>query len=95
MMTPALSSRLAHLTLQSVQHCRNLAVFPLTGQSLSEPPHVLLADALGQGFLTVEEISKGGSVPELAVVNDSDHFVLLLDGEEVAGAKQNRVLNTT
>ena len=37
----------------------------------------------------------GGSVPELVVVNDSDHFVLLLDGEELAGAKQNRVLNTT
>lgn len=95
MMTPALSHRLAELKLEPVQQFRNLAIFPLTAETLSEPEHVLLADALAQGFLTVEEISQGGSVPELVVVNDSDHYVLLLDGEEVAGAKQNRVLNTT
>jgi len=34
-------------------------------------------------------------VPELAVVNDGDIHVLLLDGEELRGAKQNRMLNTT
>lgn len=94
-MTPTLSSRLAQLTPQPVQRFRNLAILPLTGDTLPKPEHVLLADALEQGFLTVEEISEGGSVPELVVVNDSEHFVLLLDGEEVAGAKQNRVLNTT
>jgi hypothetical protein len=34
-------------------------------------------------------------VPNLKVHNKADKPVLLLDGEEVAGAKQNRVLNTT
>ena len=61
-MTPALSSRLAKLTPRPVQHCRNLAIFPLTGDTLPDPEHILLADALAQGFLTVEEVSKGGSV---------------------------------
>ncbi|MBE3138780.1 MAG: hypothetical protein IMZ63_03070, partial [Actinobacteria bacterium] len=41
------------------------------------------------------EIGKGGSVPELIAENIGDVSVLLLDGEELIGAKQNRVLNTT
>jgi len=40
-------------------------------------------------------VSAGGSVPELMVENKGDAAVLILDGEELAGAKQNRVLNTT
>jgi hypothetical protein len=34
-------------------------------------------------------------VPELKLNNESDEPVLLLDGEELIGAKQNRVLNLT
>ncbi len=50
---------------------------------------------MGKGLVTVTEVSQSGSVPELKVVNKADVPVLLLDGEELAGAKQNRVLNTT
>ncbi len=45
--------------------------------------------------MTVSEVSEGGSVPELKVTNLTGKHVLILDGEAVAGAKQNRVLNTT
>ena len=38
---------------------------------------------------------RGGSVPELLAENTSDRMVLLLDGEELVGAKQNRILNTS
>jgi hypothetical protein len=43
----------------------------------------------------VTEVSTGGSVPELAFDNQADEGVLLLDGEELVGARQNRVLNIT
>jgi hypothetical protein len=43
----------------------------------------------------VTEVSREGSVPDLCLVNDADRPVLLLDGEELRGAKQNRVLNLT
>ena len=43
----------------------------------------------------ITEVSEGGSVPELRVVNKGDARILVLDGEELRGAKQNRVLNTT
>ena len=34
-------------------------------------------------------------MPTLRVINGADRPVLLLDGEELVGAKQNRVLNTS
>jgi hypothetical protein len=43
----------------------------------------------------VTEVSEAGSVPFLKVANEADRPLLLLDGEELIGAKQNRILNTT
>ena len=40
-------------------------------------------------------ISEGGSVPDLLVENKGDVRVLFLEGEELVGAKQNRILNTS
>jgi len=54
-----------------------------------------MKEALEKAVLIVTEVSEGGSVPNLKVANKGDAPILLLDGEEVAGAKQNRVLNTT
>lgn len=45
--------------------------------------------------MTVEEVSIGGSVPDLLVENKGDERVLFLEGEELVGAKQNRILNTS
>lgn len=94
-MNQAVADRITDLKIKKPQKFRNMTVFPLVADDIGDPEHEMLADAINEGFLTVEEISEGGSVPDLMVDNDSDHFVLLLDGEEVAGAKQNRVLNTT
>jgi hypothetical protein len=41
------------------------------------------------------EVNETGSVPELKVINRSPEMVLLLDGEELVGAKQNRIVNIT
>jgi hypothetical protein len=76
-----------------------LAVFPLfTDRDVPQPPRprfVTLRQALAEGSVAVTEVSEGGSVPELRLVNKGDQRVLVLDGEELRGAKQNRVLNTT
>jgi hypothetical protein len=42
----------------------------------------------------VTEISDAGSVPVLHVENALDLRVFLMDGQELLGAKQNRILNT-
>ena len=54
-----------------------------------------LQEALDQQVLEITELDESGSVPELKVTNTAAQYVLLLDGEELMGAKQNRVLNTT
>lgn len=78
-----------------VQSQDALAVLPIMAELPSGPEYLTLSEALAAGTLAITEINEGGSVPELAVLNEGDLPVLLLDGEELAGAKQNRVVNTT
>jgi hypothetical protein len=73
----------------------NMTVFPLFYETVLGPDYVTMDEALDSKFISVEEISSGGSVPDIKVVNRSGEYVLLLDGEEVAGAKQNRIINTS
>ncbi|MBW1680718.1 MAG: hypothetical protein JRF59_08795 [Deltaproteobacteria bacterium] len=77
------------------QAFRNLALFPLLSAATASLDYLLLEDALAQGLVEVLEKDEEGAVPELKVVNRSPSMVLILDGEELVGAKQNRVVNTT
>ncbi len=52
-------------------------------------------EALEAGALRVEELGEDGSVPELRVVNGGASPVLILEGDELIGAKQNRTVNST
>lgn len=74
---------------------RNLTLVPLGGEGSGHLDYILAADAIAAGQLNVTEISEGGSVPELLASNAGERLILLLDGEELVGAKQNRILNTT
>lgn len=94
-MDSVIRNYLLGLTLEEPQRHKNMSVFPLLSTIDGGPDYSTLGEALEKALLNVSEISAGGSVPELKVVNTGDMSVLLLDGEELAGAKQNRVLNTT
>src|SRR5487761_2775144 len=72
-----------------------LTVFPLFSTGDSSVNYLLSDEAIQAGSVAVEEVSEGGSVPNLLVTNNSDSLVLFLEGEELRGAKQNRVLNTS
>jgi hypothetical protein len=79
----------------AAQRHGNLLVIPLRHRAPAGPAYVGLRQALAAKTLRIVEKDGGGSVPELVVVNNGKTGVLILDGEEVRGAKQNRVLNTT
>lgn len=72
-----------------------LSVFPLFSEPGGGPDYRLSDEALSDGTVVVQEVSEGGSVPELVVENTGDVRVLFLEGEELVGAKQNRILNTS
>ncbi|GAB4481464.1 MAG: hypothetical protein OHK0044_29990 [Burkholderiaceae bacterium] len=90
-----LSRTLESLEIGTPIHSAHLTMVPLLAPTAAEPDYLLLDDALDAGLADVTEISPGGSVPELAFRNRAERDILLVDGEELVGAKQNRVLNLT
>jgi len=83
------------MEIGEVQIFENMAVYPLRRAGNGGPQYLTLGEAIEAGVFSVTEISEGGSVPDLQVENRGDVAVLLLDGEELAGAKQNRIINAT
>jgi hypothetical protein len=94
-MNPGIKNDLNNLRFGEPRTYRHLTVLPLLAFRSGSPPYISLAQAMNQKTLIVTEISEGGSVPQLLVLNDGDQPVLIIDGEELLGAKQNRILNTT
>src|SRR5262245_6879774 len=76
---------------------RNLTLTPilLKDGPLSAMEPMSLEEAIAEGTIQVTEVSAEGHVPELRVKNSGDRQVLILDGEELIGAKQNRIVNVT
>ena len=70
-----------------------LCVVPILGPSHDEPEYRLLEDGILDA-VKVTETSPSGSVPELLIENALECRVFLIDGQELLGAKQNRILNT-
>lgn len=79
--------------LDPISH-KAMTVFPLATESLVCFDYLTLDEAIEKGKIEVTESSEGGSVPDLLVKNKGTKPVLMMTGEEVVGAKQNRTLNT-
>jgi hypothetical protein len=95
-MNKELSKRISKSAVGQAQRFRNLTLFPLLAKDIKEPEYIVMIDAIvDKRCVTITEVSSGGSVPNIMVTNESDKKILILDGEELIGAKQNRVANTT
>lgn len=92
-----LQEEFSHVEIGQSSQFRNLTLFPLVRRSTParQLDYLLLEDGIAQGKVRAREINAGGSVSELRLENDAELPVLLVDGEELIGAKQNRVLNLT
>jgi hypothetical protein len=74
------------------QKFENLEVFPLIAAGADDLPYDLLADAITAGTLTITEVGQG-TVPALVATNTGERDVLVLDGEQLVGSRQNRMTN--
>jgi hypothetical protein len=96
--TSPVSAALGSIVIAPAVSFENLAMFPLVLRDDVQPAvayYRTLDDALNRGDAEITEISEQGSVPELRLVNRGWSPVLIVDGEELVGAKQNRVVNLT
>ncbi len=78
-----------------LQQFDEMAVLPVFTRNNGSINYLTLKEAIGEKLIDITEIDDSGAVPELKVRNHADLPVLLLDGEELLGAKQNRIVNTT
>jgi hypothetical protein len=73
----------------------NLAVYPVTlaggGEKLGEV--LTLDEAMAGGDFKITEMEEGAEVNTLQVVNNTGKHVILLAGEIVRGAKQDRIIS--
>jgi hypothetical protein len=93
--TKTINSFISSLRIGKQTTYNNLTVFPLYTDQSREDGVTLLDDAIKTQRFTVTEIDEMGNVPELKALNQLNTDVLIIDGEELVGAKQNRVVNTT
>jgi hypothetical protein len=81
-----------NVTVGPSQRHQSLTIYPLLAEDAPNLPYSLMSEALREGTLRITEIGSG-SVPELLAVNTGDTVILVLDGEQLVGAKQNRTTN--
>ncbi len=95
----ALAAFLRRTHLGPRQFHKALSLWPLLPTPGAPGPngldYVPLADALEDGFVSVREVDASGHVPHVRVENRAATAVLILFGEELRGAKQNRVANAS
>ena len=90
-----MSDHISGLEFGDIIEYKKMAVMPIMGRHDEGSVYLTLKEALDMNLLKVTELDDSGSVPQLKAINLSELPVLILDGEELVGAKQNRVLNTT
>src|SRR5438309_733275 len=90
---PIIASFLDGLLVGDPQTHGALTVIPILAPMQAEPGWLTMAEAGDRVRIT--EVGEEGFMPHLKVANLGDLPLLLLDGEQLVGAKQNRILNMT
>ena len=94
-MNTILSEYLSRIELCEPQQFKNMVVVPIFIGTNDTSNYLTLTEALEQRLATITEVSAAGQVPNVKINNGSELCLLLVDGEELIGAKQNRTLNTS
>ena len=91
----AIKQTLSTLHLGDVSVHQNMAVMSILSSHAEIADYLTLDEALSKKSVHIKELSEEGVVPQLLLINEGAKPILLLDGEELLGAKQNRLINLT
>ena len=79
-------------TLKEITH-KNLTIIPVRAPEMAKKFNLTTLDeVIKSGKLIIKEVSESGQVNALALQNSSDHYVFIMAGEILSGAKQDRIL---
>lgn len=85
-----------NVSLVDAVFLHGLGVVPILAEGAVDLPAIdLLDEAIAKREVKITETTEAGEVPFLQLINEGDCPVLLLEGEELVGGKQNRIVNTT
>jgi hypothetical protein len=94
-MNQVVLDRLHTLDVLESQNMGCMQVFGLRWKCADAIRYRTLDEALAAETLEIMETGEAGSVPLLKMFNRGDEPVFLMAGEQLVGAKQNRILNTS
>ena len=93
-MSDVINSILDEIKVLNEQTYKNMTVIGLNVPN-GDLDLMSLEIGLDMGLVEITELNEEGSVNEVKVINNAVTPLLLLDGEEIIGSKQNRIVNTT
>jgi hypothetical protein len=88
-------SRLQSVEFGEPQIYETIVIVPLITRGDGKFQYCTLGESLAAWDIAISEVSIAGSIQELMVVNHTTKPIMMIGGEELAGAKQNRALNTS
>jgi hypothetical protein len=93
--TFALLDTLRRVRISGHQQSGSLEMFHLHWPVGDGPPYATLDNALQAHWIEIAESTESGQVSRIKIINRSEHMIFLMAGEQLVGAKQNRVLNSS
>lgn len=79
----------------SVQTQKSLSIVQFISSNIDTFDYVSLGRAASEKMIELVELKDGASVNDIFVINHSDKYIFMMDGDIIDGAKQNRVINTS
>lgn len=87
--------QLSQIRFGELLNFSNLSILPVFNEYAPKCEYLTLQEALDDGEFSITEMDESGDVSHLRVQNLARRPVLLLAGDELIGAKQNRMVNIT
>ena len=94
-MTEVINNVLNDINLFQPESYKNMTIIGFNIPEKNPLDLMSLEIGLDLGLVEITEINEGGDVGQVKVINNAVTPLLLLDGEEIIGSKQNRIVNST
>lgn len=94
-MSDVIDDILNEIRFFEAEHYKNMTVIGFSIPEENKIDLMSLKIGLNLGLVEISEINSDGQVGKVKVINNAVTPLLILDGEEMIGAKQNRIVNST